>query len=233
MTVHIRSLVTLAFTLLPAIAAAAPRMEARPHRKQARAVKAAKPHACVKAPVEVIAGPQAATFSLAKCDGTAAPVGVDQLSALARAPGVRRLDAALVERLELTVDHFRKGTEAARVVLVSGYRPRSAGSYHATGRALDFRIDGVENEALVAFCKTLPDTGCGYYPNSGFVHMDVRDARTGHVTWTDVSRPGEAPHYVTTDPARSPTLPALPASGPETKGEDAKPVNKDDLPHPI
>ena len=47
---------------------------------------------------------------------------------------------------------------------------------HSTGRAMDFRIDGVKNEDVVAFCKTINDTGCGFYPNSSFVHMDVREA---------------------------------------------------------
>jgi hypothetical protein len=57
-------------------------------------------------------------------------------------------------------------------------------------------VAGVSNEELVAFCKTLPDTGCGYYPNSSFVHVDVRNPGTGSVTWIDSSGPGEAPHYV-------------------------------------
>ena len=83
---------------------------------------------------------------------------------------------------------------------MSGYRPRSSGSYHQSGRALDFRIEGVTNEALVAFCKTMPDTGCGYYPNSLFVHMDARDVGAGHVAWIDVSKPGEAPKYVSAWP---------------------------------
>lgn len=235
MNVHIRSAVTLALMLVPATAAASPRTTARAHRKEARAAKAATPHGCVKPPIHVVAGPQSMMLSLAKCDGTAAPFGVDQLSALARAPGGHRLDAALVERLELAIDHFRKATEPARLVLVSGYRPRSLGSYHASGRALDFRIDGVENAAFIAFCKTLPDTGCGYYPNSGFVHMDVREARTGHVAWTDVSHPGEAPRYVTTDTTTSPALPAPTLHGSDT-GEDPKPtskVSKDERDHSI
>ncbi|MDP9002256.1 MAG: DUF882 domain-containing protein [Myxococcota bacterium] len=232
MNVYIRTAVVLALTLVPAVAAAATHTGARGQRRQARAAKVPKPHGCVKAPVEVVAGPQSMMLSLAKCDGTAAAFGVEQLSALARAPGGHRLDAVLVQRLELTMDHFRKGTEAARLVLVSGYRPRSVRSYHAMGRALDFRIDGVENAAIIAFCKTLPDTGCGYYPNSGFVHMDVRDAQTGHVAWTDVSRPGESPRYVTTETTPSPSLPALPAHGSGT-AEDPKSVGKDDRAHAI
>jgi hypothetical protein len=122
------------------------------------------------------------------------------------APGIRRIDPGLVERLDLLVDHFRKASQAPRVLLVSGYRPRSTGSYHAAGRALDFRIEGVDNLAVLEFCKTLTDTGCGYYPNSVFVHMDVRDPGAGHVAWIDVSRPGEDPKYVASLPSGSATI---------------------------
>ena len=69
--------------------------------------------------------------------------------------------------------------------VISGVRPNSVGSFHATAQAIDFRVDGVRNEVLVDFCKTLPDTGCGYYPNSSFVHLDVRAPGTGHVSWID------------------------------------------------
>jgi hypothetical protein len=145
--------------------------------------------------------------------------------------GARRVDPRLVERLELVVDHFRKGDVTPRVLLVSGYRPRSSGSYHAKGRALDFRIEGVTNEALVAFCKTLPDTGCGYYPNSVFVHMDTREPGTGHVAWIDASRPGEAPRYVSSWPPSSTdavdnTLPPLPADEHASAAEDTVPPTR-------
>jgi hypothetical protein len=231
----VRSFVALALLLVPAAASAAtptddpverhppsrPHAQARPHRT-AR-VQKPEPKTCLKAAVEVVAGAESSTFSLARCDGAPAPLAVDQLSILARpggaakpkvtvdvlskskgpevAPGIRRIDPRLVERLETVIEHFRgKAGAVSKVLLVSGYRPRSSGSYHQSGRALDFRIDGVQNEALVAFCKTLPDTGCGYYPNSLFVHMDVRDAGAGHVAWIDVSRPGEAPKYVSAWP---------------------------------
>lgn len=243
------SLATLAALLLvPAVAfadpppaphAKAPRT-ARVHpittREEASKPPAAKP--CVKAPVEIVGSGESASVSLARCDGSASPAGVDQLSILARppsaakpkitieasgrgrgreiAPGIRRLDPRLVERLELAVEHFRKQGQTPKIVLVSGYRPKSAGSYHQSGRALDVRIEGVTNEALVAFCKTLPDTGCGYYPNSLFVHIDARDAGAGHVAWIDASKPGEPPKYVSAWPPAATQeapakLPALPA----------------------
>ena len=177
---------------------------------------------CLKQPVSITRGVEEDRFSLTKCDGSVAPESVEHLSILARsgealkpaqpvsvlakvpgdnvAPGIRRIDPRLVEHLQLVVDKFMKTAQTQKLHVISGYRPASAGSYHASARAIDFRMDGVSNEELVAFCKTLPDTGCGYYPNSSFVHMDVREAGTGHVTWIDASGPGEAPRYVPTWP---------------------------------
>lgn len=108
------------------------------------------------------------------------------------APGIRRVDPGLVTRIQAIADKFPGKT----ITLVSGYRPASKGSPHQAARAFDIRIDGVTNENLVAFCKTLQDTGCGYYPNSYFVHVDVRAPGTGHVYWIDTSGPGEKPNYV-------------------------------------
>jgi Peptidase M15 len=102
------------------------------------------------------------------------------------------LDKGLLARVDAIAHHF-----AGRPIsLVSGYRPQSRGSLHQSARALDLRVAGVPNEELVAFCKTLRDTGCGYYPNSSFVHVDVRNPGTGGVSWIDASGPGETPHYV-------------------------------------
>jgi len=108
-----------------------------------------------------------------------------------------------------------------KLSVVSGYRPSSIGSMHATGRAIDFRIEGAKNEDVVAFCKTLTDTGCGFYPNSSFVHVDVRDPGAGHVSWIDASGPGETPRYVSTWPPKAPQAAAHsiePASAREPSG---------------
>ena len=163
----------------------------------------AKP--CLHEAVSIGRGTDDEKLTLTRCDGSALPEAVDQLTVLARpdsiakpragAPlpaGLRRMDARLVERLQIVSDHFK----GRGMHIVSGYRPNSVGSFHATAQALDFRVDGVRNEDLVAFCKTLNDTGCGYYPNSSFVHMDVRAPGTGHVAWIDASGPGESAHYV-------------------------------------
>ena len=236
------SFAALALLFVPAVASAAPpaHPSATKHARTARIQKKGdklEPKACMKTAVEVVGLGESATLSLAKCDGSPVPSAVDQISILARpgsaprpkivpealgkshgaqlAPGIRRIDPRLVERIEQAVDHFRKPGAPAKVLIVSGYRPKSAGSYHQSGRAIDLRIDGVQNEALVAFCKTLPDTGCGYYPNSLFVHMDVRDPGTGHVAWIDVSRPGEPPKYVSAWPAPGDDAGKLPALPPD------------------
>ena len=173
---------------------------------------------CLRDATIIMRGDEEEKVALTRCDGSAAPLAVEQISVMVRpgnaakpalvvqalaksktaelAPGIRRVDPRLVERLQSMVDHFAKAGAASKVFVVSGYRPMSAGSFHATGRALDFRIDGVKNEELVAYCKTLEDTGCGYYPNSSFVHVDVRDGGTGHVSWIDASGPGQSPKYV-------------------------------------
>lgn len=183
---------------------------------------ATKQPVCSKDPVEVIRGPEIEKFELTKCDGSIAPLAVEHLSILIRpgsaarpttpiaelakkkgqelAHGIRRVDPRLVERIQAVVDHFGKNGASPKLSIISGYRPTSVGSMHSTGRAIDFRMEGVKNEDVVAFCKTLGDTGCGYYPNSSFVHLDVRDPGAGHVAWIDASGPGETPRYVSAWP---------------------------------
>lgn len=176
---------------------------------------------CEKDPIEIIRGPEIDSFSLMKCDGSIAPMAIERLSVAIRpgtsarpttpiaelakkkgdelAPGVHRVDERLVKRIQAVADHFGKHGQV-KLSIVSGYRPMSVGSMHAVGRAIDFRLEGAKNEDVVSFCKTLDDTGCGYYPNSSFVHIDVRDQGAGHVSWIDASGPGEAPKYVPTWP---------------------------------
>lgn len=201
----------------------------RTEKTDARSAKVeTKDKACKKDPIEVVRGPEVERFALTKCDGSVAPLAVEQLSVLIRpggaarptapatelakktgaelAPGIRRVDTRLVDRIQQLADKFGKPGAPAKLFVISGYRPASVGSMHSSGRAIDLRVEGVKNEDVVAFCKTLPDTGCGYYPNSSFVHVDVRDAGAGHVTWIDASGPGETPRYVTSWPPPSSAL---------------------------
>lgn len=200
-----------------------PKPESEARGKGKGHAKSAKPEkTCAKDPVEIIRGPEMERITLTTCDGKLAPLAATQLSVLVRpggaarptataaeldkqktkdlAPGIRRVEDRLVLNLAHVVDHFATKGANPKVSIVSGYRPTSVGSMHQTGRAIDFRLEGVKNEDVVAFCKTLEDTGCGFYPNSSFVHMDVRDAGAGHVTWIDASGPGETPRYVSAWP---------------------------------
>ncbi len=71
--------------------------------------------------------------------------------------------------------------------LISGYRDGSATSRHGQGRAMDIVAPGVSNAQLARFARRLGFTGVGEYPNSGFVHVDIR-ARS--YFWVDSSSPG-------------------------------------------
>lgn len=101
----------------------------------------------------------------------------------------------------------------AELEVVSGYRLRdvnaSRGSRHGSADACDFRIEGVGVRELARFLEgTFADAGIGYYPTSGFVHLDDRDVT---FYWVDYSGPGQRSRTrarsidVRTDPADDPT----------------------------
>lgn len=103
------------------------------------------------------------------------------------------IDPRLVSLLGIISNHFGGKT----IDIVSGYRAYTPTQYtphsnHNYGKAVDFRVRGVSDEALRDFCRTLRSAGCGYYPNGSFVHLDVRDTKA---YWVDWSRPGEPPKY--------------------------------------
>lgn len=102
---------------------------------------------------------------------------------------VMRLHPGLLARLQKIADHY----PGKAIEIISGYRPDARlTSRHHHGRALDLRVAGVSREQLRDFLRTFEDTGVGYYPNSYFVHMDVRDSK-GY--WVDRSGPGEPADY--------------------------------------
>lgn len=105
--------------------------------------------------------------------------------------GARALHPRLLELLQAVVEHF----PGRPIEIVSGYRPGEGASRHSHARALDMRVVGVRHEDLRDFARTLPDAGVGFYPNSVFIHLDVRDPDEGRAFWTDYSGPGETPRY--------------------------------------
>lgn len=98
----------------------------------------------------------------------------------------------LLRLLAQLSDHFG----GRPIYLMSGFRPPGEStrnsSQHVHGHALDLSIHGVPNEAVRDWCREQRRVGCGFYPNSSFVHIDVRD-RSRY--WIDHSGPGEAPQY--------------------------------------
>ena len=80
--------------------------------------------------------------------------------------------------------------------VVSGYRHKNKHhkrSKHTRGRAIDFRVEGVPNRVLFERVrKSFADVGVGYYPNSTFIHLDVRERSA---IWVDYSGPGQTPCY--------------------------------------
>jgi hypothetical protein len=89
-------------------------------------------------------------------------------------------------------DHF--GGRPVRVV--SGFREvrgfTRETSRHVHGQAADVSVAGVSKRALWDFCRSISKTGCGLYPRSSFVHVDVRESAA---QWVDWSGPGRRPRY--------------------------------------
>jgi len=121
--------------------------------------------------------------------GKVTPTAQTEVSKLFGATGTRpETDPRLIRLLAKVSGHF--GSRPIRIV--SGYRTRSfyEDSRHKLSRAVDFSIPGIDNVTLRDYLRTLTSVGVGYYPNSSFVHLDVRDTNT---YWVDYAGPGEAP----------------------------------------
>ncbi len=130
----------------------------------------------------------------------------------------RLLHPRLIQLIQKTADHYPGQT----IEIVSGYRaPQSkkSRSKHGLGHALDFRVADVPNKELYEFLKTLPKTGTGYYPNSTFVHLDVRDKS---YTWIDVSRSGERSQYVKPEEQEKISADSQAGSPADTERDDAE-----------
>jgi hypothetical protein len=161
-------------------------------------------------------GNEHATLQLLDCDGGIAPDAIDVLSVLARPPGAPRPalplpfePSALARegewlpeirllhpRLIWVLQQLASAFPRRMLYIMSGYRHGGHGSLHAKGRALDVFVYGVPNEQVFAVCRALRDVGCGYYPNSKFVHVDVRPYGTERVLWVDASEPGTPSRYL-------------------------------------
>ncbi|MBI5625324.1 MAG: YcbK family protein [Elusimicrobia bacterium] len=124
-----------------------------------------------------------------KADGTYDPAGVDQIRRIFRCKlnGAEiDIPVGLIELLDAIQDHFK----ADAIELLSGYRSpernakmrkKSSGvaknSMHIKGWAADIHVPGVALGKLRDFASSLKAGGVGYYPKSGFVHVDVGRVR--------------------------------------------------------
>jgi uncharacterized protein YcbK (DUF882 family) len=91
------------------------------------------------------------------------------------------IDPRLLELLYRIAEQTRQ-----KILLVSAFRAptfsTASFSYHARGMAADIQIPGMTPLMVRDLARALGVTGIGYYPASGFVHVDVRDERSH---WTD------------------------------------------------
>jgi len=105
-----------------------------------------------------------------------------------------KMDPRLMRLLYATGHHY----PGRRIEVVSGYRhptvAKNPHSPHMKGLACDFRVEGIKMDELRDYLrKTYEKVGVGYYPNSSFVHLDVRKDRSAF--WIDYSGPGERAMY--------------------------------------
>jgi uncharacterized protein YcbK (DUF882 family) len=105
---------------------------------------------------------------------------------------------AMNPRLTRLIYETGRHYPGARVEIISGYRhpsvARNPRSPHMKGLACDLRVVGVKNTELRDFLRrTFKHVGVGYYPNSAFVHLDVRKGVSAF--WIDYSGPGDNAMY--------------------------------------
>ncbi|MCS7196672.1 MAG: DUF882 domain-containing protein [Aquificaceae bacterium] len=99
-----------------------------------------------------------------------------------RSGEVTHIDLKLLDLLYL----ITRLSERERIVVISGYRSPETNaylhrkkrgvakeSYHSLGKAVDVRIEGMSLQSLRDIALSLRAGGVGYYPRSGFVHLDT------------------------------------------------------------
>jgi uncharacterized protein YcbK (DUF882 family) len=105
---------------------------------------------------------------------------------------------AMSPRLVRLLYQTGKHWPGRRLEVISGYRHPSVAknphSPHMKGLACDIHVAGVANTELRDYLRrTFQKVGVGYYPNSSFVHLDVRKDKSAF--WIDYSGPGERAMY--------------------------------------
>jgi uncharacterized protein YcbK (DUF882 family) len=102
-----------------------------------------------------------------------------------------------------------------KILLVSGFRAPMFSiatlSYHTRGMAADIRIPGMTPLMVRDLAESMGVGGIGYYPVSGFVHVDVREERSRWIDYGRNRNDGEGAEH---DPSRAEETEPEPAAQP-------------------
>lgn len=78
------------------------------------------------------------------------------------------------ERPISVLSGYRSAETNRRLVETGG---AAVNSFHITGQAIDFRMEGVPTAGLARLARALGAGGIGIYPQANFVHMDTGPKR--------------------------------------------------------
>jgi len=132
-----------------------------------------------------------ATTAVYWSDGIYLPDGMQEINSVLRdhrTDEIYSMDTQLLDLLFL----LQSKTDSGKAYeVISGYRSpatnkalrsKSSGvakrSYHMRGMAIDVRLPGCDLKKLQLAALDLKAGGVGYYPGSGFIHVDVGPARS-------------------------------------------------------
>lgn len=108
-----------------------------------------------------------------------------------------------------------------KILLVSGFRAPMYSmaklSYHTRGMAADIRIPGLTPLMARDLAESMGVKGLGYYPVSGFIHVDVREERMRWIDYGENRRDADGAEH---DPRRT----GAPSNG--APADEAEPVDE-------
>src|SRR5262245_28726702 len=183
----------------PSTAAATPTPPVKTAPKTASKASKKAPKPPKNPPVVLYTVNHKETFSLRLRDGQGKPIKgnqrrFDRFLRCHHTEKKHAMNPRLLKLLYQTGRHW----PGRRLEVVSGYRhptvAKNPRSPHRKGLACGFRVEGVQAAELRDYLrKTYEKVGVGYYPNSTFVHLDVRKEKSAF--WIDYSGPGERAIY--------------------------------------